>query len=298
MLPEASVEENIVVALARSKEPLTHYQLWKKHKVAASNKTVLTTLSRLEKKHMVNSRQEKKGRKRKFYELTFFGLIASLTYKWAWQLIDEIAEAKKNMLPLVFGKWAFFKKEHILEEIIGKLKLACYQFWKSSVSYKIVPETISSLFEWKKLKARGKLGPTDRTVPLAIYERNVYGMTSWREMPDVTSFVLGISDLAGLPMNPLRTIPGMKKEELRKVESAVDGRRALLQVLRRDPDLKNYLDDRLRLDTAILEAKIENVESWRNWTQSVKSHPKRARAKSKREQKKELTWHEVFYGTK
>ena len=145
MLPKASVEENIVVALARSKEPLTHYQLWKKHKVAASNKTVLTTLSRLEKKHMVNSRQEKKGRKRKFYELTFFGLIACLTYKWAWQLIDEIAEAKKNMLPLVFGKWTFFKKEKLLDEIIGRLKIMSYTWWRNSVSYRIVPETLSRM---------------------------------------------------------------------------------------------------------------------------------------------------------
>jgi len=265
MLPEASVEENIMLALARSEKPLTHYQLWKKHKVAASNKTVLMTLNRLKKKDMIKSRHERTGRKRKFYNLTFFGLVASLTYRKTWQLIDEIAKAQKNMLPLLFGKWAFFKKEHILEEVIERLKSTVFRLWKSAVSYFIMPETLSSFLEMEKMSTRQKLASA------AIdYER----YTALAGIPidkrtgsyvDVVSLVFGIHDLPWWPVDVENVYAEMKKEKLKKLELKVKRQKKLLQVLRRDPDLKEYLDKRLQFDMAILDIQIENVESWTRW---------------------------------
>lgn len=277
MLPEASVEENIVVALARSKRPLTHYQLWKKHKVAASNKTVLVTLNRLEKKHMIDSRQEQVGRKRKFYNLTFFGLLASLTYRKAWQWIDEIAAAQKNMLPLVFGKWAFFKKEHVLDEVMERLKFEIFRLWKSSVSYFIMPETLSSFLAMERMSTRQKLASIEykrwkESTSLAIDEltKLVSGGDECRV--DFTSLVFGIHNLPWWPLDVESAYSEMNKENLKKLKLKVERQKKLLQVLRRDPELKKYIDYCLKFDRTVFEIQMENVNSWRTWIQSTTSH--------------------------
>ena len=274
MLPEASVEENIVLALARAKNPLTYYQLWKKHKVAASNKTVLVALKRLDDSyHAIESRREHTGRRRKFYHLTFFGLLATLTYGKAWQLIDEIAKAREEMLPLIFGKWSFFRKEHILDEIIERLRAGTFLLWKSSASYFILPETLSKFLEIRKMSTRQRLA----SMPYSTYVRSVderirkyIGEKRHLLRADLTSMVLGIYDLPWIPVDyslakAQKKYPELSKEEVRKLKLKVGKQRKLLQVLGRDPDLRNYLSRRLGLESAILDVQKENVESWRRW---------------------------------
>lgn len=268
VLPKASAEENITFALARSEKPLTHYQLWKKHKVAASNKTVLVTLKRLEENKTVKSRQEQKGRKRKFYNLTVFGLIASLTYDRAWQFIDEIAKAQKDMLPKVFGKWAFFKKEHILDEVIERLKSVVWRLWKLSTYYPIIPQTLSVYLEIDRNRAHKKLA-----FMKTKYEHKVHWLVS-----DLTKLVFGIDDLPFLPIGDPDTVSQMGREREKELKLKLERQKKLLQILRRDPDLKNYIDKQLQFDKMMLKFKMEKIEAWKKWIQSVESHPKRARA--------------------
>lgn len=241
-------EERILQVLAKSKEPRTHYQLWKKDKVASSNKTVLKALSNLERIHMIEFKREKEGRKRKLYNLTFTGLIACLRYQQAWQSIDKIAESKKDMLPLVFGKWRFFKEEHILEDVIKNLQLIAPMLWKHTVSLRHFPETLYSFLMIDAVRKPRKLMIT-KTQHIQKVE------------VDVNRWVFGISHL---PWWPIDT-PSNGVERVTYVQK----QKSLLQVLRRDPDIEKYIDAELRRNEQAFEWHKENVKSWREWFQST-----------------------------
>lgn len=64
-----------------------------------------------------------------YYDLTIYGLVVCLLLdsKEVWTYIDEIAEAQKNRLPLIFGKWSYFKEKSILDEVVERLKIAVLQ---------------------------------------------------------------------------------------------------------------------------------------------------------------------------
>ena len=241
-------EERILQVLAKSEEPRTHYQLWKKDKVASSNKTVLKALSNLERIHMIEFKREEEGRKRKLYNLTFTGLITCLRYQQAWQSIDKIAGSKKDMLPLVFGKWRFFKKERILDDIIQNLQLVASILWKHTVSLRHFPETLYGFLVIDAVRKPRKLIVT-KTLNIQKSEVNV------------NRLVFGIYHLAWWPIDT----PSNGVERMWSVQK----QKSLLQVLRRDPDIEKYIDAELRHNEQAFERHKENVKSWREWFQSI-----------------------------
>lgn len=78
-------------------------------------------MKKLEKNGYIEIKREEpfriRGRKKKIYGLTFRGLIAAIRQKESWEHIDDIANRQKALLPLLFGKWRYFK------ENVGKEKL-------------------------------------------------------------------------------------------------------------------------------------------------------------------------------
>lgn len=241
-------EEKILQVLAKSKEPRTHYQLWKKDNVASSNKTVLKALSNLERIHMIEFKREKEGRKRKLYNLTFTGLIACLRYQQTWQSIDIIAESRKDMLPLIFGKWRFFKKEHILDDIVLNVQLVTSMLWKHTVSLLHFPETLYGLLTMGAIRKPRKLMIT-KTLHMQETEF------------DVNRLVFGITHL---PWWPIDT-PSNGVKRLWSVQK----QKRLLQVLRCDPDIERYIDAELQRNEQAFECHKENIKSWREWFQST-----------------------------
>lgn len=240
-------EEKILQVLAKSKEPRTHYQLWKKDKVASSNKTVLKALSNLERIHMIESKRENEGRKRKLYNLTFTGLIACLRYQQAWQSIDKIAESKKDMLPLVFGKWRFFKKEQILDDIIQNLQLVASILWKHTASLLHSPESLYGFLVIDAIRKPRKLMITKT-------------LHTQKTEVDVNRLVFGIYHLAWWPIDT-------PQDGVERVWS-VQKQKSLMQVLRRDPEIEKNIDAQLRRSEKTLEWHKENVKSWKEWFQS------------------------------
>jgi len=241
-------EEKILQVLAKSKEPRTHYQLWKKDNVASSNKTVLKALGNLERIHMIEFKREKEGRKRKLYNLTFTGLIACLKYQQAWKSIDIIAESKKDMLPLIFGKWSFFKKERILDDIVLNLQLVSSILWKHTVSLLHFPETLYGLLMIRAIRKPRKL-----MVSKTLHTQ--------KTDVDVNRLVFGITNL---PWWPIDTPPnGVKRLWY------VQKQKRLLQVLRGDPDIEKYIDAELQRNEQAFELHKKNITSWREWFQST-----------------------------
>lgn len=88
-------------------------------------------MKRLEKLKLVKSREIGKARTglpMRGYSLTLEGIAAVLTHRHKlWDKIDIIAEKNRGLLPLIFGKWDFFKKlEVILELATDSLKVAFF----------------------------------------------------------------------------------------------------------------------------------------------------------------------------
>jgi predicted transcriptional regulator len=110
----------ILGILALEKE-YAQYDLPKK--IGKHYRTVLRHLQMLEKYglvHLVRTEPAKKGGKeRKIYGLKFFGLIELLKVPHVFNFIDQIANNYADLLPLILGKWRFFKK-HKLEDLVIK----------------------------------------------------------------------------------------------------------------------------------------------------------------------------------
>lgn len=260
VLPEMSVEEKILLALAKNKEPQTHYLLWKKHEVASSNKTVLATLNRLKDStpSMIEFHQEKKGRRRKFYKLTFDGLIGCLRHEESWRSIDQIAEAQKTMLPLIFGKWNFFKKENILDEIIRRFKKVVRFLWEGMTTIVVIPTGIR---EAQKLW-NGKLNQLVRAEDKTFRRKRAV---------QVAGFVFGIHRLRLLTLNIPSQIHGDPRVQkmLKEIEPLVEEQKSLLLVLQREAELKKYIEWLLQNMESDFRLELENVESWRKWFQDT-----------------------------
>ncbi len=71
----------------------------------------------------IRKSEKNKGIEVEYYKLSKIGLLNILSYEIAWKNIDEIAINHDDILPLIFGKWVFFKKNNILEEIKKRLKI-------------------------------------------------------------------------------------------------------------------------------------------------------------------------------
>jgi DNA-binding PadR family transcriptional regulator len=236
---ELSAEENILMVLAQEKSR-THYELWKQDKVARSNKTVLEKLSLLEKKGLIRSSQEKVGRKRKSYELTMIGLIVTLRYERAFKYIDKIAKTHEMMLPLVFGKWSFFKEKGILNEVIERLQSSVVQYWSESYTLTYTARSLRELFLIQK-------GILDLKTPRLSPKRSELSGT------DINHLFLGLDRLTSLYSST---------QEREKIEN-------YLRVLREDDDLKSEVDGFIDYyDVSFAQVK-ENFESWKSWWKSL-----------------------------
>ena len=250
ILPRMNAEEKILLALAQNNNQ-THYQLWKKHQVASSNKTVLATLKRLEKEEMIESRQETTGRKRKFYNLTFNGLIICLKHEAAWGSIDQIAEAQKEMVPLLFVKWDFFKEEKIIDEIIQRFKEVVDSLWDNMTAIAFLPKGIH---DFRKL-LNGKFNQV-LCNKYKIIQRKPFAGVPIRQLL-FTSKVFGITHTSLLPMNSEKSSPSIEKQK------------NLLQVLQRDSELKNYIGSILEIIEIGITLESENIRCWRKWFQQL-----------------------------
>lgn len=109
----SNTEKTILQVIAKEGKR-TYYELWKKDKVAASNKTVQIALKNLQKLHFIRPQKKTEGkRERKPYILTFQGLSATLLQPESLKYADQIAEQQGKLLPLIFGKWKHFKSSGV-----------------------------------------------------------------------------------------------------------------------------------------------------------------------------------------
>jgi len=94
-----------------------------------SYRTILRYLKPLEKQGYIRVARtepsEKGGKDKKFYEITFLGLVNVLAKQEnIYKDIDKVAQTHSDFLPLVFGKWKFFEESGLKKTIVEHIKLA------------------------------------------------------------------------------------------------------------------------------------------------------------------------------
>jgi hypothetical protein len=93
--------------------------------------TVVRNVSSLEKKHIIQlvrvEKTRKGGKAKKIYTLTISGLFESLKIPAIYDYIDEVAANYSNYVPLIFGKWLFFKEKGCISLIIKRLRWMGYR---------------------------------------------------------------------------------------------------------------------------------------------------------------------------
>ncbi|MEM2145456.1 MAG: hypothetical protein QXV37_02135 [Candidatus Jordarchaeaceae archaeon] len=92
--------------------------------------TVERSLQRLERRMFIKKAKEltksKKGPPQKLCTLTLLGLLYLLEFnKESWGYIEEIAAKHADKLPLIFGKWEHFKRNHAEGIVVDALKAFC-----------------------------------------------------------------------------------------------------------------------------------------------------------------------------
>lgn len=133
-------------------------ELKRKYKVALTHKTVFKALKSLLNKKMINEVKDfeklraDKPNPAQAYEITTYGLLVALYYQsqsempllmklhtqekvtstdktkdknetpTLWREIDVIASRHKQKIPLIFGKWDYFKKHESIDLVVNSLR--------------------------------------------------------------------------------------------------------------------------------------------------------------------------------
>jgi len=146
-----------ILAIIADKGSYPQYDLGKA--INKSYRTVLRHLELLETYgliHLLKTEPAKKGGKeRKIYTLTLDGLIALLKLPHIFDdpdIIDTLANNFPHLLPLVFGKWSFFKKAGVKDIIVDNLKKTIENMPNPFYSMVMFPG-----WETRDTKAIGKL---------------------------------------------------------------------------------------------------------------------------------------------
>ena len=128
-------ETEILFTLAK-KGKKTFKQLFEKEKIAKSNRTVHYSLKHLEFMELITSEVGENtgkglvGRKATYYSLTSDGLLMVLYYLQKQDIdrfidnIERIVRKQREVFPFIFGKWEFYRKNNLLEEVIFRLVVA------------------------------------------------------------------------------------------------------------------------------------------------------------------------------
>jgi hypothetical protein len=144
-LPLTLKQLDVLKGLAQS-APINPNKLSKKLKYAYS--FVYTTLRELERRKIVSMHREKneKGTLSRIYDLEIEGVLWILaeemktSNEWNHSLIGTLIERHRPKLPLVFGKWQYFREAGLEDLVLTRLKIAvdthsAYPFQKGTGYY-------------------------------------------------------------------------------------------------------------------------------------------------------------------
>jgi len=287
-MPYRSSEEtslNILNVLAENKE-YAQYDLDKK--IEKDYHTVLRHLQALEKNgyiHLVRTEPaEKGGKERKIYELTLNGLILVLkkrselysalifgkvqeeTNREIEEAIDQVVSIHRDKLPLIFGKWVFFKENNIKDLIVRRFIFAIQRSRLLSslngadkMNQELSAMKIGHLSRRENeeflIKLHGEVEGKKRIEEMSKHQRAIvktlkelYEDRVSQRMRDLLNMTFGI-----ISVDFKNKRFGDEREESTY----------LLKILRKDSELRAYIDNELNKIEDEHAQYLTNIKSWK-----------------------------------
>jgi len=255
---KSNTDREFLLYLARNVES-NKYDIHKKSGKSYSN--VYNSIKYLLEKGLIEKTRSEPGKKNRnmkvdYYRLTDAGWMPISGYKPFWQHIDEIAERNESKLPLIFGKWDFFRKNAVLDEITAKLQTAFYVVWRRydwetlALVKKISNEAIKVRIERIK-ESKDKEGSQK------FLERHDRLTNVWREITDLT-FGVEASYLWPTEYREDALHEGIKQFQ------------DFLEVLSHDVDLQSYIEKTFERSVETQRKYYENLLTWKKWHNNLK----------------------------
>lgn len=192
----------------------------------------------------------KKGKEKKIYMLAAFGLLQLLKFSQQRspesfaEMVDELAEKNKSLLPLVFGKWDFFTKHKLIPYVTTRLEYAS----------KMQPDYLESMVPEKAL---------DSTPPEKEEKKEAIKiMGSFREF----------ATESGLHRWYFHVffVTGYGPED-----AALQVK--LFSILKKDRDLRIFIDSEFDYWQNQYEKQLSNLMTWRRTWQKISGHDQNLR---------------------
>jgi hypothetical protein len=277
----------ILSVLAENRE-YAQYDLHKHKEIEKDYHTVLRHLQALEKDKQIRFVRtepgQKCGKERKIYEITFSGLILVLkkglepyrlipfdkdheeTNREIEKAIDQTTVIHRDKIPLIFGKWDFFKENDVKDIIVKRFINA---IWSSrllpslngarEMEQKLSTIRIGHLSskenEEFEIELHGKIEGRKRIKEISQYQKTIvenlkelYEERVSQRMRDLINKTFGILSVGFID----------KRFKDEREESMF-----LLQVLRKDSDLKAYIDNELNEIEKEYAQYLANIKSWK-----------------------------------
>lgn len=232
--PSFKTDRELVKVLALEKE-YAQYDMPKR--LGKNYRTVLRHLQDLREQGFVRlcrtEESRKGGKDRNIFTLTDLGLLYALGYSDIWAEIDKVAKNYADLLPLIFGKWDFYLKKGLRNEIIVRLQAAVQGFFTQLGRewYRIVKAHPNRTMKIKLQKLKG----SEIAEEIMARHRAV--------APTLTHKVLGLSPYLWL---------GLPEEVSRK-------HREFIGVLIEDSELRKFYDE--EFDHWVKQSKLEYDEA-------------------------------------
>ena len=250
-LKTEEIVKRILIFLAR-KGASSKWQIANELGLAYSSvHKVINRLLKAQLIQVVNKRKSERNPKIEveYYNISATGLINLICLNVVWDAIDEIAEAQSEFLPLIFGKWRFFKENKLRDVIVDRLWLAFYditshfRFKDLALRQIIVLEKAKDKDKQELEKVFESMDSFMKTVVLnEITEKVIFGY------PDTT------------------TIQEQQK---------------FLSVLRKDPDLRRYITRTLEQKERKYVKWLEHIRFLRSWWLSTSEEELKEESKKK-----------------
>lgn len=188
-----------------------------------------------------------------YYGLTDYGWVVASNYDDFWKYIDDIANKNEAKLPLVFGKWAFFRKKGKLDTIIARLQTAFFIAWKNQVRGPLILMEKDSKEPIKIRLERIK----DKETRERVLRRHKRITDIW---DGITAKTIGFDNFLWRKDSQYQPYQEFVKQFQKDIED-----------LSEDADLRNYIDEELNHWVDKCKTSYENVCAWKEWYGKLKA---------------------------
>jgi len=253
--------KGILLYLARYGER-NKWQIARDLEKAYSN--IHAAMRRLVAKDFIYISSRKAGKKNnqfkvKYYKLALAGFFTVLLFnKRSWEYIDEIAQQQANWLPLIFGKWSFYSKKGLKDEVTRRLRIALL---KVSDPVKNALDSLESI--------RKEMGLTnyEKIEKAEDFMTNKLGHERIKEQRKAQLDILESG--MNFPRDRINNLFIFGVPNMQTTEKQMK----FMSILRDDHDLRQYVTEQFGKQEKEYTTHVENLKSWRVWWESLEEKP-------------------------